>query len=73
MFGKSPIKWRQCPDMTIVVDWDVKHQFKQKQKIYLIFSLLRYFYCLYEKVDYSDLKQHDLKLIYSPLNAKLLY
>ena len=29
MLGSSPIKWRQRPDMTIVVDWDVKHQFKQ--------------------------------------------
>ena len=29
MLGKSPIKWRQHPDMTITVDWDVKHQFKQ--------------------------------------------
>ena len=29
MLGKSPIKWRQCPDMTVAVDWDVKHQFKQ--------------------------------------------
>ena len=29
MLGESPIKWRQCPEMTIAVDWDVKHQFKQ--------------------------------------------
>ena len=29
MLGKSFIKWRQRPDMTIAVDWDVKHQFKQ--------------------------------------------
>ena len=29
---KSPIKWRQRPDMTIAVDWDVKHQFKQTNK-----------------------------------------
>ena len=29
ILGKSPIKWRQCPDMTLAVDWDVKHQFKQ--------------------------------------------
>ena len=28
MLGKSPIKWRQCPDMTIAVDWDVEHHFK---------------------------------------------
>ena len=29
ILGKSPIKWRQRPDMTFAVDWDVKHQFKQ--------------------------------------------
>ena len=29
MLGKSPIKWRHRPDMTIAVDWDFKHQFKQ--------------------------------------------
>ena len=27
--GKSPIKWEQCPDLTIAVGWEVKHQFKQ--------------------------------------------
>ena len=32
MLGKSPIKWRQRPDMTFAVDWDVKHQFKQTNK-----------------------------------------
>ena len=32
MLGKSPIKWRQRSDMTIAVDWDVKHQFKQTNK-----------------------------------------
>ena len=32
MLGKSPIKWRQRPDMTIAVDWDVKHQFNQTNK-----------------------------------------
>ena len=25
ILGKSPIKWRQRPDMTLAVDWDVKH------------------------------------------------
>ena len=30
ILGKSPIKWRQRHDMTLAVDWDVKHQFKQK-------------------------------------------
>ena len=35
MLGKSPIKWRQRPDMTIAVDWDVKHQFKQTKSIFV--------------------------------------
>ena len=25
ILDKSPIKWRQRPDMTLAVDWDVKH------------------------------------------------
>ena len=29
MLRKSPIKWRQRPDMTIAVDCDVKNQFKE--------------------------------------------
>ena len=29
ILGKSPVKLRQRPDMTLAVDWDVKHQFKQ--------------------------------------------
>ena len=33
MLGKSPIKWRQRPDMTIAVDWDVKNQFKQTKRV----------------------------------------
>ena len=32
ILGKSPIKWRQRPDMTLAVDWDVKHQLKQTNK-----------------------------------------
>ena len=32
IFGKSPIKWKQHCNMTIAVDWDVKHQFKQTDK-----------------------------------------
>ena len=31
MLGKNPIKRMQRPDMTIAVDWDLKHQFKQIQ------------------------------------------
>ena len=33
MLDKSPIKWRQRLDMTIAVNWDVKHQFKQTKLI----------------------------------------
>ena len=28
IFGRSPINWRQRPNMAIAVDLDVKHQFK---------------------------------------------
>ena len=31
LLGKSPIKWRQHPDMTLAVDCDVKHQFKHTE------------------------------------------
>ena len=33
ILGKSPIKWRQRPDMTLhaAVDWGVKHQFKNSK------------------------------------------
>ena len=40
ILGKSPIKWRQRPDMTLAVDWDVKHQLKQKNKDLLLAGLL---------------------------------
>ena len=46
MLGKSPIKWRQRPDMAIAVDWDVKHQFNQTNKIYCIITLL---FCSYSE------------------------
>ena len=39
IMGKSPIKWRQRPDMTFAVDWDVKHQLKQTQNF--VFFLRR--------------------------------
>ena len=35
MLGKSPIKWRQRPVMTLAVDWNVKHQFKQTKTLKL--------------------------------------
>ena len=30
---KSMVRWTQDPDMTIAVDWDVKHQTKQANKL----------------------------------------
>ena len=30
ILGKSPIKWRQRPDMILAVDWNAKHQLKKK-------------------------------------------
>ena len=42
MLGKSTIKWRQRPDMAFAVDWDVKHQFKQTNSIYMSFLKLKY-------------------------------
>ena len=33
MLGKSPIKWRQRPDMPFAVDWDIKHKLKQTKII----------------------------------------
>ena len=38
MLGKSPTKWRQRLDMTIAVDWDVKRQFKQINKLLVYFQ-----------------------------------
>ena len=34
-----------CPNMTIAVDWDVKHQTTEKKKKKIFFSLrMRFFY-----------------------------
>ena len=35
ILGKSPIKRRQRPNMTIAVNWDVKHQFKQTNILFV--------------------------------------
>ena len=44
MLGKSPIKWRQGPDMIIAVDWNIKRQLKQinKQVLGSLFGLVLY-------------------------------
>ena len=38
ILGKNPIKWRQRSDMTIAVDWDIKHQFKQIKTIIVLLN-----------------------------------
>ena len=50
MLDKSPIKWRQHPDMTIAVDWDVidldvRHQFKRQniKSVFDVKSFIRFF------------------------------
>ena len=40
ILGYNPIKWRQCPDMTIAVDWDVKNQFKQTNKHKIMVTII---------------------------------
>ena len=42
MLGKKPLKWRQRPDMTIAVDWDVKHKFKQTNSFREIKNDMKY-------------------------------
>ena len=43
ILGKSPLKWRQRPDMTIAVDWDDKPQCKQtKTKMHELRPQLSY-------------------------------
>ena len=44
ILGKSPIKWRQRPDLTLAVDWDVKHQFKHTH-----FSEFKEAFALFDK------------------------
>ena len=34
ILGISSIKLRQLPDMTIAIDWDAKHHFKQTKKLW---------------------------------------
>ena len=36
MLRKSPIKWRQRPDMTIAVDLDLKHHLKQTNSLLVL-------------------------------------
>ena len=43
---KSLIKWRQRPDMTLAVDWDVKHQFKQNKASPFLFKHQLYYECV---------------------------
>ena len=52
----TTIKWRQCPDMTFAVEWDVKHQFKQTNKSsqvdkayihVLIYRTIFHYFCIF--------------------------
>ena len=50
MLSRSTIKWRQCPDVTIALDWDAKPQLKNKQaKFHLLYTYT--FHCLYMSRD----------------------
>ena len=42
ILGKSPIEWRQGPDMTLAVDWDVKHQFRQTKPTLICLCTMLY-------------------------------
>ena len=48
--GKRPIKWTQRPDMTIAVDWDVKHQFKQTNKQTFVDKIISVMACDSDRV-----------------------
>ena len=65
ILGKSPIKWRQRPDMTIAVDWNVKHQFKQTHK-QIPFEILSY----NNKVEGCFSKILKLTLLYFSLSIE---
>ena len=43
ILGKTPIKWRQRPDITI--DLDLKHQFKQKKTFFRDFRSISDLHC----------------------------
>ena len=61
ILGKSPIKWRQRPDMTVAVDWDVKHQFKQKKTCILypvVSTTAKYTFIFYYFGNYGLLDTH---------------
>ena len=36
--GKSSVQWRQSSDMTVAVDWDVKHEFNSNKQYDFVVS-----------------------------------
>ena len=48
MLGRNHLKRKQCPEMTIAVDWEVKQQIKQKT-IIDFFSFSSFFTSRYTK------------------------
>ena len=72
-------KKKQCPDMAIVVDWDVKHQFKQTNKVsfnkllhYVMKNLELRFHQAQIKCDDILLKNssiRDFAIVFIPCNS----
>ena len=74
ILGKSPIKWRQCPDMTLVVDWDVKASIQTNNYVWSGFTLCFRFFvvhilyaCFLGLNVYSMLKHETLVLTLAAL------
>ena len=52
-------KWRQRPNMTLAVDWDVKHQFKQTYNTPCFFSI--YTYIIPINLKWRDCSRYNLQ------------
>ena len=74
MLGKSPIQWRQRPNMTIAVDWDIKHQTNTKSFAVTV-KLICAFVFAYVKCWFShDMTQKSYLLdLYNLNKASLLH
>ena len=67
ILGISPKEWRQRPDMTIAIDWDVRHHFKQTVPCRIFLDLLL---SLYEKVKSKQRPGTGEHVIISELSKK---
>ena len=56
ILGKSPIKWRQRPDMTIGVNWDTASSQPIKTNHFNIIYVHTYMYRYANYINYSDKK-----------------